>query len=204
LLKLAELHRRLTPKGAVLGRHQGRVHSPAPDGRRRRRSCEPLGRDAVPRRELSEIRGALGNPSSTAELRAELRAIRDPRHANLIAELTSEPRGIRGALDTANPTAELTFELRGIRGALDTANPTAELTNELRQLREVVLHAVRRTSAEAASSSSSSSSSSTRRSARGRADELIELLEEPYPWLNRGGRRSVRAAVSCDFASFTC
>jgi len=76
LLKLAELHRRLTPKGAVLGRHQGRVHSPAPDGRRRRRSCEPLGRDAVPRRELSEIRGALGNPSSTAELRAELRAIR--------------------------------------------------------------------------------------------------------------------------------
>ena len=90
-----------------------------------------------------------------AELRGRLTPEQAARWAEIKAEHVRQRR--MGGRDDDPVTrlvgtlSGLGVELGAIRSALGTANPTAELTDEVRALREAVLRAVMRTSAEAAS-----------------------------------------------------
>jgi len=88
-----------------------------------------------------------------AELRGRLTPERAQRWADIKAEHVRQRR-MGGAADDpvtrlVGTLSGLGVELGAIRGALGTANP-AELTDELRALREAMLRAVMRTSADAA------------------------------------------------------
>jgi hypothetical protein len=89
-----------------------------------------------------------------AELRGRLWPEQAQRWADIKAEHVRQRR-MGGADDDpvtrlVGTLSGLGAELGAIRGALGTANPTAELTDELRALREAMLRAVMRTSADAA------------------------------------------------------